>query len=180
MRRKILIVFLIAVCSGLKAIASNRYLGTDSVGTGGQQYGTSYSETSGAGEGIVTFSRHRRFGQETGIGSSTMQTTSATTEEMPTVPYKPTSMSPAIPPIVRIPALNEPSSFSSRMRSPAFSQPATSFPSLSPEASLRLGTIEQPLPTRLPGTGQFSKISGQKQTKGSSFERTLINPFEGL
>lgn len=176
MKRGILIGIILLFLPGTSANATSYSESRDATATG--QYGITNPETMGAGEGIITVTRHTRFGQQTGIGGSTMQTTSATREEMPTSIYRPTSMSPAIPPAVSIPALNEPLTFSRRMQSPAFSAPQTNFTYSSERSYVLPGSLDQ-LQGASPGSRTLEQFMGRK-SRGNAFQRSLINPLEGL
>lgn len=145
------------------------------------QYGADFSGTMGAGTGLITETRHHGFGHETGIGSSTMQTTSATAESMPSRAYRPTSISPAIPFTSNLPALTEPYSFSHRMASPAFKLsetklPQPNFPGLARSSDLG-ARGEAPISSL--GSQEMYGFFGHNASQGRVFDRTLLDPFKG-
>lgn len=120
---------------------------------------------------VSTSTSHHRFGSATGIGSSSMQTQSATSEEMSRQAYQPTSISPSLSQRPRSnPALNEIHILNSGMvSSPAFST-----------------TIEMPR-SYSSSTQGFTDLSSPKfgdihfsRKRSFGLGSDLIDPLKGL
>jgi hypothetical protein len=114
-----------------------------------REFGT-YSPYVGSAPATTTPTRHRRWGQETGIGSSNSQTTAATADSMPLGNYRPTSQSPGLP-LAQQGIGPENPTFSVRMSSPALA-PTFNTPSLLRLGSqIRAGSFEGAPPSGLSG-----------------------------
>jgi hypothetical protein len=156
-----------------------------SFGGQAEKYGINYSSVnSQVGSTTLTLTRHHRLGQESGIGSSTAQTTGVTVETTPTVNYTPTSN----------PALIQTSSASFEVpRFHLFSQQMLSTPQLRPTFT-ELPSLRQMMRGGMLSAGTSSSGSIFDQTspestlqiwhphlsRGAGFNSDLTNPFLGL
>jgi hypothetical protein len=146
-----------------------------------ENYGVKYSDFMNAANQSFTPTEHHRFGQRTGIGSSTAQTESSTVESMPRVRYTPTEATVYSPP--PSPAMGAPNRFSNRM----FATPA-----LTPVFTSESGISGMPKQHILPSLDELRLYrvheggsldiggEGRKHSRGGMLDLQLLNPFQEL
>ncbi len=121
---------------------------------------------------VNTTTSHHRFGSETGIGSSTMQTQSATSESMPRQTYQPTSVSPSLS---SRPSLN-PALGEIHLYNPAM----TSSPAFSTTMEMpRSYEVQTQGFSDLSSPSKFSDIHFSRK-RGYGFGSELLDPLKGL
>lgn len=174
MKRKFFLV--LVLCSQSYAFAGTHY--DDFSGSKSEHFGINYPEILDSGSSTSTQTTHHRWGNQTGIGSSSMQTQSATAGSMPTVNYRPTSVSPALQMSSPGTGMQHLDLFSQRMSSPALSPVLTGSPSLGTNAN------QSSFQSSMQSTSGLESIGlpggGRHQSRGGALGRELSDPFKGL
>jgi hypothetical protein len=173
---RIALLLLLFICSQSYAFADYSNI---SGASKSERFGISYPEILDTSNSTLTPTRHHRLGRQSGIGSSNLQTTSATAESMSASNYKPTSVSPALQETRIRSGLERTGLFSQRMSSPALSPAVSNFPSLEMHTGSQsyFDKYSQPA-TGLESTGLSVGRSGHARSGELGHE--LIDPFKGL
>lgn len=147
-----------------------------------EKYGINYPEQPAMAGGAITPTSHHRFGQQTGIGSSTFQTEANTSEAQSKVQYTPTGNAPGP---VAVPGLSTPnlglfrSPAQSMFTTPVLEPSVTSMPSLGSMMSPGLSPANEIASPSEILNGE-SPAFGHKKPRGALFDLHLENPFQGL
>jgi hypothetical protein len=175
-----LVAALLCLLGQTKACANDPYYDPRSV-LRTQGYLLDLPDIQQSSETNFTETRHHRFGQQTGIGSSYLQTQSATTEDQPAFMYRPTALSPVVPTGVS-PAFRGAATgtYSQILSSPALSSLESASPALSNSSAQSPLILAPALENVSPPALKSFSFYGHKQPAGGELGRQLLDPMKGL